>query len=161
MTILLNEINKNKLNQSQDEEIETRHRGESKAGKIWKKNQQDVNTMEILKKSGFQTNKDDELSEKAIKIKLKNLNYELPEIKIRIQYGFLMKKHKSDYMLQKRWFFIMSSRPVSDAEYERDDTMIFKNPSGIQLDTLYYYQFDIETDESKFKGEIPMRYKIK
>jgi hypothetical protein len=55
----------------------------------------------------------------------------------------------------------MSSRPVSDAEYERDDTMIFKNPSGIQLDTLYYYQFDIETDESKFKGEIPMRYKIK
>lgn len=115
--------------------------------------------MDLLKKSGFNTNKDDELSEKAIRVKFRTLNPEVPEIRSRIQYGFLMKKHKSDYLFQKRWFFLISSRPVNDIDYEKDDWMVCKNPSGIQLDTLYYYCFENETDESKFKGEIPMRYR--
>ena len=111
--------------------------------------------MDLLKKSGFQS-KDDELSAQALKVKVKYLNPELPEIKSRIQFGFLNKKHKNDYLQQKRWFFLMSSRPLNDADYEKDDQTLFKNPGGISLDTLYYYCFDGESDDSKPKGEINM-----
>jgi hypothetical protein len=109
--------------------------------------------MELLKKSGFQS-KDDELSAQALKVKIKYLNPDIPEIKSRIHYGFLNKKHKNDYLYQKRWFFLMSSRPLNDEDYEKDEQTIFKNPTGINLDTLYYYCFDGEEDDSKPKGEI-------
>jgi hypothetical protein len=108
-----------------------------------------------LKKSGF-TDKDDELSEKLLKSRFKNLNTELPEIKNRIQYGFLLKKHKRDYLFQKRWFFIISSRPLNDIDYEKEDGMVSKNPQGVLSDTLYYYSFDGEGEECKLKGEISM-----
>jgi hypothetical protein len=98
---------------------------------------------------------------KALKLKLKTLNPEVPDIKTRIQFGFLLKKHKNDLVFQKRWFFLISTRPVIDLEYERDESMIFKNPTGILLDTLYYYTFDVDTDDSKAKGDIALRYHIK
>ena len=139
---------------------EVRSRSESKSVKKWKNSQQDSQIIEILKKSGY-SNKDDELSLKALKLKLKTLNPEVPDIKTRIQFGFLLKKHKNDLVFQKRWFFLISTRPVIDLEYERDESMIFKNPTGILLDTLYYYTFDVDTDDSKAKGDIALRYHIK
>jgi hypothetical protein len=85
------------------------------------------------------------------------LNTEVPDIKNRIQYGFLFKNHKNDFIFQKRWFLLMSSRPLNDFDYEKDENMIFKNPSGIVLDTLYYYTFEDDFDDSKAKGDIPLR----
>jgi hypothetical protein len=154
LSLLIIEVQKSKT--SDDEETEVnKSRSDSRAGqKNWKANYQSVNTMEILKKSGF-TNRDDELSEKALKLKFKSLNPEVPEIRSRIHYGYMLINLSNS---QKRWFFIMSSRPLNDVEYEKEDGMIFKNPAGVNLDTLYYYEFENEEDECILKGEIPLMY---
>jgi hypothetical protein len=154
LTTCIEDINKQKSGTKDGVDFEARDR--SSSAKHWKKGQQDANTMELLKKSGFQS-KDDELSAQALKIKIKYLNPVIPDIKTRIHYGFMNKKHKKDYLYQKRWFFLMSSRPLSDEEYEKDEQTLFKNPTGINLETLYYYCFDGEDDESKPKGEINMK----
>jgi hypothetical protein len=158
LTLLLTETRKRSHTTGSDN-IETdgpnRDRSASTL-KSWKKNQVDQSTLEILKKSGYQS-KDDEQSTKALKAKLKYLNPESAEIKSRIKYGFLLKKHKKDYLFQKRWFFLMSSRPLNDLDYEKDEHSIFKNPAGINLDTLYYYTFQTDEDESQPKGEINLR----
>lgn len=155
IVICIEQINNKKNNTKDSVQLQMRPRGAT--AKHWKKGQQDVGTMDLLKKSGFQS-KDDELSIQALKAKIKYLNPDTPEIKSRIHFGFLNKKHKKDYMFQKRWFFLMSSRPLNDDDYEKDDINLFKNPSGINLDTLYYYSFDDELDDSKAKGEINMMY---
>jgi hypothetical protein len=163
LELLINELKKTRRDSTvssapQEEDLpEQRSRTSSTVGsKKWKKNQQDLETMEILKKSGF-TDKDDESSLKAVKLKFKNLNIDLPDVKSRVHFGFLMKKHKKEFIYQKRWFFLISSRPLNDQDYENDDKLVYKNPAGIQMDTLYYFTFDNDSDDSTFKGDIPLR----
>jgi hypothetical protein len=125
--------------------------------KGWKLEQLDKESHEILKKSGLTNDRDLELSKKAISLKIsKGLNIQLPEIQSRIYYGFMQKKHKKDYLFQKRWFFIISSRPLTDNNYDNDDTMLdeVKIPKSLTFDTLYYFHMENENDDSQSKGNI-------
>ena len=122
----------------------------------WKIEQLDKESHEILKKSRISKDKELELSKKAIFLKFsRSLNINLPEIQSRIYYGFLEKKKN------KRWLFLMSQRPLTDRNYENDDTMLDDNkiPKNIFFDTLYYFTVDNENDDSPAKGSIIMRYK--
>jgi hypothetical protein len=117
---------------------------------------------DLLKTSGVSTgNLDEELSQKCLSLKNidRELNMTKNEIKTRTFYGFLGKqnKYKTDYY-QKRWAFIISSRPVKDFDYINDDTMLEEKvlPGFLAFDTLYYYSCDSELDNSEAKGMIAM-----
>jgi hypothetical protein len=108
-----------------------------------------------------------ENSEKClIKKKIKQeFNFEDPMIKSNICYGFLNKKKKEDMLFniidnnQKRWFFLISSRPLMDKEYEANDNILESSalPYWIKFDTLYYYTFKDDEDDSEAKGEIHIK----
>ncbi len=120
----------------------------------WRIEQLDKESHEILKKSGLSNDKHLELSKKAIFLKFsRSLNVQLPEIQSRIYYGFLEKKKL------KRWLFLISPRPLTDKEYEIDDTMLEDNkiPKNTLFDTLYYFTVDNENDDSPPRGSIVMR----
>lgn len=120
----------------------------------WKVEQLNKESHEILKKSGVAIDKDTELSKKAVFLKFsRGLNIQLPEIQTRIYYGFMEKKK------QKRWLFLVSPRPLTDKNYDLDDTILEENkiPKNIQFDRLYYFVVDNESDDSPAKGSIAMR----
>jgi hypothetical protein len=79
----------------------------------------------------------------------------------RFVYGFLEKRHKSSMELyQKRWCFLISSRPLTEEGYENDDIQLEENilPSFLIFDTIFYYKFKNENDDSEAKGKIPLSY---
>lgn len=103
------------------------------------------------------------LSKKALQLKGldKIIDLEDPAIRSRISYGFLEKKQPNDYLdlYQNRWFFIISSRPLTDIALANDDTTldasILKNK--LKFDTLYYFQMNNINDYSEAKGFIDLR----
>jgi hypothetical protein len=72
-------------------------------------------------------------------------------------FGFLFKK-KDKLKNQKRFFFLISSRPVSNNDYKQDNVNLESStlPCWMNFDTLYYYKFENELDDSKQKGEISL-----
>ena len=102
-------------------------------------------------------------SEKCLEIKniKSQFNFSDLDIKANICYGFLL-KNKKDKLFeqnQKRWMFLISSRPLTDPEYEAKDSKLESSalPYFLKFDTLYYYTFNDEEDNSEPKGEISMR----
>lgn len=90
---------------------------------------------------------------------MNSLSKELQES--RIIYGFLEKRHKSSMELyQKRWCFLISSRPLTEEGYENDDIQLEDNilPSFLIFDTIFYYKYKNENDDSEAKGKIPLSY---
>jgi hypothetical protein len=90
---------------------------------------------------------------------MNSLNKEIQES--RLIYGFLEKRHKSSMELyQKRWCFLISSRPLTEEGYENDDIQLEENilPSFLMFDTIFYYKFKNENDDSEAKGKIPLSY---
>lgn len=78
-------------------------------------------------------------------------------------YGFLDKRHKSTVtMYQKRWLYLISSRPLMENEYVNQEIQLESKilPSFISFDTIYYYEFDSDSDNSEAKGKIPLKYKL-
>ena len=93
------------------------------------------------------------LNDKLIKSKGIDLiiNVSKPEIKSRIYSGFLYKHHKTHDYFQKRWFFLISSRPLKDKLYEKDDMSL--EPSRyqkdwIKFDKLFYFKYEKEKEPS-------------
>jgi hypothetical protein len=127
-----------------------------------KASQLEKEDLDLIKQSGVSTSTpDDKLSDTCLSLKNidKSLNFSKNEIKTRTYYGFLGKRHKykKEYY-QKRWFFIISSRPLSDVNYANDDTMLEGKqlPGDLPIDTLHYYQCDYDTDTSEVKGIVPL-----
>jgi len=143
--------------QTDVEELQQRTRTQTKGHKI---NKLDKEDLVLMKSHGVKTENDDtELSQKCLKVKgIDNgLNLSKPEIKTRVHYGFLGKRHKSRMeFYQKRWFFIVSSRPLKDIDYATDDLLVEEKilPSFLQFDYLYYYEFNDDNDTSEAKGKI-------
>lgn len=160
---ILNYLN-NKLKDTDDYE-EISRSGSTVSKRTNKLVNVDKGALEILQNSGFSVtnNQEEELSKKCLT--LKNITKGLldvnnPEIKSRVQFGFLYKRHKAQMeYYQKRWMFMISSRPVTDMGYENDDTMLDdkKIPTWMTFDTLYYYTADSDTDASDIKGKIIMK----
>ena len=68
-----------------------------------------------------------------------------------------MKRHKSTVEIyQKRWHFLISSRPLSDLEYENDDYSLEDKilPSFLNFDVIYYYKVENENDFSSSIGTV-------
>lgn len=134
----------------------------SKKDKEWKISNQKKEVIETLNNQGMSVDMEKALSEKCIELKgikplLRGINPDL--LKTRLKYGFLQKKHKKNYMSsQKRWFFLISARPVTSQDQLYDEETLDSNslPSTLKLDTLYYYSFDDEKDNSTYKGELAM-----
>jgi hypothetical protein len=119
----------------------------------------DKNVLSIMKTHGLNKGLNDEqLSESCLSLKgIKNaLNLNDPKIRSRIHYGFLNKRGSVTDKEYKRWFFIISSRPLRDEVYGRDDYMLEKSklPSFLQFDVLYYYKCENENDTTPAKKEI-------
>lgn len=116
-----------------------------------------------LQKSGHLIHPDVELSKKSLQMKgiakhLVNIKKEILES--RMHYGFLQKRHKGNIeYYQKRWFFLISSRPLTDLGYDNDDSILEDRvlPSFLMFDTLYYYNVDSETDTSQAKGNYQLK----
>lgn len=100
------------------------------------------------------------LSERALVDKgmisyLNNIDKDL--LKPRIKYGFLNKRSAGKVkFFEKRWFFMISSRPLDTANFlndprSLDETLI---PPLLELDTLYYYIMGKAGDLSGQCGEI-------
>lgn len=105
-----------------------------------------------------------ELSEKCLEVKnfKTQLNFDDPLIKANACYGFLEKKKKKGLIdsYQKRWLFIISSRPLNYRDYEENENNLDASalPWWLKFDTLYYYSFDDNNDISENKGLIELRY---
>lgn len=72
--------------------------------------------------------------------------------------GYLYKKgQKQNTKFQKRWFILISSKPIYSNQ-ETDEAIIKESqlPPKMELETLYYYEYDFEGDASGPKGSIPM-----
>ena len=90
-------------------------------------------------------------------------NLDDPMIKSNICYGFLDKKKQGGLLLdsiQKRWLFIISSRPLNDTNYETNDNNLDPSalPWWLKFDTLYYYRFEDNNDQSEARGAIDIGY---
>lgn len=116
-----------------------------------------------MQKSGqYGENRDLNLSMKLITIKgikkhIVNIPSEL--IESRMIFGFLHKRHNSTVEIyQKRWHFLISSRPLNDIDYENDDISLEEKilPSFIQFDHIYYYKVEDENDSSEAIGNISL-----
>jgi len=94
---------------------------------------------------------------KGISKHFSNIKKEILES--RMYHGFLRHKSKVEN-LQKRWFFIISSRPLTDFGYDNDDFTLEDRvlPSFLIFDTLYYYECSHENDSSEVKGSYSLRY---
>ena len=134
----------------------------NKKEKNWKIQNQSKDIVDSLSQQGVSVDKEKLLSEKCIDLKgikplLKAINPDL--LKTRIKHGFLNKKHKSNFMItQKRWMFLISSRPLTyDSQLNDEDTLDPNSlASTISFDTLYYFSMDDDKDSSTFKGELPL-----
>lgn len=94
----------------------------------------------------------------------KIININDANIRRRICYGFLDKKSPNEVLeiYQNRWFFLISSKPLTKIGNILDDKIldenIFldqnKNESNIAFDTLYYFEVKNNKDRSKAKGFI-------
>ena len=83
----------------------------------------------------------------------------MPEEKMmsRVIFGFLRKRSSGRVQVfVNRWWFLISSRPLSINQYIRDDAVLTENelPPLLEFDTLYYYYMDSETDISQCQGSI-------
>ena len=123
----------------------------SNAGKI---------TVEILKKHGFEVNKEEKISMELLKSKGidKLINISDPKIKTRIYHGFIYKKHKVHDFFQKRWFFIFSERPLFDNAYLEDDIDLDEKnlKDWLKYDTLFYFKYESGDESSKNLGELEL-----
>ena len=81
----------------------------------------------------------------------------------RIMYGFLGKPARGALsnlgalkIEQKRWVFLMSSRPLNQTQYSELDDEIPSDqyPTMIDFDIIYYYKTGITEDEVMLAGEI-------
>lgn len=110
---------------------------------------------------------DCESSEKCLITKSikQEFDFDRDIIKSNICYGFLNKKKRDDKIFnmldnnQKRWIFLISSRPLLNKEYEASDNILESSalPYWIKFDTLYYYTYDNDEDKSDPRGEISIR----
>ena len=99
---------------------------------------------------------DEILKKKNLKSYLSDIPKEVLEK--RIIMGYLYKKgQKQNTKFQKRWFLLISSKPLFSNE-EVDENIIRETqlPPKIELDVIYYYQYEFEGDASGPKGSIPM-----
>lgn len=134
----------------------------SKGNKSWKIANQNKDVINTLSNQGVAVDQGKISSEKCIELKglkplLRGINPDL--LKTRVKHGFLLKKHKtSTFYSQKRWLFLISSRPFDSNEQLYDEETVDNNslPSSLKFDTLYYYSVDDENDKSTFKGELKM-----
>jgi len=103
-----------------------------------------------------------EMKESNRCLEKKNLKaqFNLDDINIskNICYGFLYKK-KDALKNQKRFIFLISSRPLAYKDYNEESNNLEASvlPYWLKFDTLYYYSFDNDKDDSKQKGEICLR----
>lgn len=99
---------------------------------------------------------DEILKKKGLKTYLSDINKEV--LDKRIIMGYLYKKgQKQNTKFQKRWFILISSKTLFSNE-EADENIIKESqlPPKMELDTIYYYQYEFEGDSSGPKGSIPM-----
>ena len=146
-----------KKNQTSNENIPTRTTNIKKnkienVGKV---------TAEILKKHGFEVNKEEKLSIDLLKAKGIDqlINISDPKIKTRIYHGFMYKKHKVHDYFQKRWFFIFSERPLFDNNYIKDDTDLDKKKlkEWLKYDKLFYFKYEANEENSKSAGDLELK----
>lgn len=100
-----------------------------------------------------------DLSEQALVDKgmTNYINIDKDLISNRIKYGFLGKRSQGTFKhFQQRWFFLISSRPLTAADYVEDPRILDETlvPPLLELDTIYYYIMGKEGDTSGQCGEI-------
>ena len=103
-----------------------------------------------------------ELSRKCLEIKgINNFLDKFPKelLETRIIYGFLQKKHKSTIeVFQKRWYFLISPRPLNQANYNSDEKSLDEKilPHNFLFDTLYNFKVESDIDRSESIGKIEL-----
>ena len=147
------EYNAQNKKQKEGSKLEDEVPVEGSKGKSNKINSLDKGTLDLIRNAGFGASEDMKLNDKLIKSKGIDLiiNVSKPEIKSRIYSGFLYKHHKAHDYFQKRWFFLISSRPLKDKLYEKDDMSL--EPSRyqkdwIKFDKLFYFKYEKEKEPS-------------
>ena len=117
-------------------------------------------TADIIRRNGFVTNKEQKISSNLIKAKGidKLINVKDPKINARINYGFIYKKHKVQNYYQKRWFFIFSSRPLSNNDYIEDETDLEskKQKDWLKFDCLFYFKYEDKDAKSESQGSLDL-----
>ena len=83
------------------------------------------------------------------------------EIKSRICFGFLDKKKPNDLinMYQNRWFFIISSKPLTNLGQANDEVTLDESrikDGKLKFNVLYYYKVDDKNDTSEPRGSIDL-----
>ena len=164
-----NNENKERNNSITSEEIKlvTKNKKEKEITSSPKKNEMNEKLSSIgkkyariIKSYGYVLNPEDKLSEEILIDKQINnlINIKDPKIKARIHHGFMYKKHKVHDYFQKRWFFIFSSRPLSDIEYIQDDIDLDKKKQKdwLQYDTLYYFKYQDKGEDKENLGGLEM-----
>lgn len=126
----------------------------------WRPNEASMETIEILKKSGVNMGADnnEELSRKCLRLKniSPRIDTESIEIASRVHYGFMY--IKSSFENQKRWFFVLASKPISDSGLLADEQILDESvlPSWLKLDTLYFFKVANDEDTSEALAIIPL-----
>lgn len=101
-----------------------------------------------------------ELSEKALQTKgiltyLKTTKDKT--LKDRIMYGFLKKRSKGKVKyFTVRWFFLISSRPLTREAYLADPELLPESvlPPLLEFDVLYYFVMETPDDASGAMGDV-------
>ena len=107
----------------------------------------DKTTLDLLRSSGIGASENEVLNEKIIKSYgiEKYININADNIKARFYCGFLYKKQKVRDNYQKRWCFLISSRPIRDKSYATDEVNLDGNKylkDWIKFDYLFYFKYE-------------------
>lgn len=83
------------------------------------------------------------------------MNFE--KMRSRVMFGFLRKRSSGRVQVfVNRWWFLISSRPLSIDEFIRDDEVLTESelPPLLEFDVMYYYYMDSMNDASECQGQI-------
>ena len=116
------------------------------------------NTANLIKKYGYIFNKEDPLSNQLLEKKgiTKLIKVTEPKIQIRIHYGIMNIRQKSNEHFNKRWCFIFSERPLFNEYYNNNNISDIEQnyqKDWIKFDTLYIFKCD-KNDNTFNKIEI-------
>lgn len=131
------------------DDISTKYEGEI-GRNIQKKTYQkmkslDKKSLELLHNHGMIASDDTSLSEKILYEKRINklLTINNPDIKARFHHGLLFRREPDGDSFKKRWFFLISSRPLQNYIYEKDDLSLEKGrlKEWMKFDILFVFKF--------------------
>ena len=119
-------------------------------------------TASLIRKYGYTFNKEDPLSNQLLERKgiTKLINIKEMKIQIRMHYGIMNMRQSANDSFSKKWFFILSERPLYNEYYNNNNLTDLESniqKDWLKFDNLYFFKCDKnDKDNSGYFNKIEL-----